>query len=70
MLDTVVGVDGFMYSMLAHAGLAREVAILAMYDHDWWNASCLCGRWLISKPKESTKLRPISLMSCTAKTVE
>ncbi|XP_076069251.1 uncharacterized protein LOC143041313 [Oratosquilla oratoria] len=73
--DTATGADGVTYSMLAHAGPAGEAALLALMNHSW-----LVGRlpttWKradiqpIPKPREPSKPRPISLLSCTAKTAE
>ena len=61
--------------MLAHAGPAGDAALLAMLNASWL-AGCLPPVWKeadiqpIPKPREPTKLRPISLLSCTAKTAE
>ncbi|XP_076042053.1 uncharacterized protein LOC143025957 [Oratosquilla oratoria] len=73
--DTATGADGVTYSMLAHAGPAGEASLLALM-----NQSLLVGRhpntWKradiqpIPKPREPSKPRPISLLSCTAKTAE
>ena len=73
--DTAPGADGVTYSMLAHAGPAGDAALLSLL-----NASWLAGRlppaWKeadiqpIPKPREPSKLRPISLTSCAAKSAE
>lgn len=73
--DTASGADSMSYSMLAHAGPAGDAALLAMLNASWI-AGHLPPAWKeaniqpIPKPKEPTKLRPISLLSCTAKTAE
>ncbi|XP_076052833.1 uncharacterized protein LOC143032247 [Oratosquilla oratoria] len=74
--DTAAGADGVTYSMIAHAGLAGDAALLATVNESWM-AGCLPPSWKeadiqpIPKPREPTKLRPISLLSCcTAKTAE
>ncbi|KAG0712910.1 LINE-1 retrotransposable element ORF2 protein [Chionoecetes opilio] len=61
--------------MLAHAGPAGDAALLATLNASWL-AGHLPPAWKeadiqpIPKPREPTKLRPISLISCTAKTAE
>ncbi|XP_076046411.1 uncharacterized protein LOC143028348 [Oratosquilla oratoria] len=73
--DTAAGADGVTYSMIAHAGSAGEAALLATVNESWM-AGRLPPSWKeaniqpIPKPREPTKLRPISLLSCTAKTAE
>ncbi|XP_076041806.1 uncharacterized protein LOC143025691 [Oratosquilla oratoria] len=73
--DTAAGADGVTYSMIAHAGPAGDAALLATVNESWM-AGCLPPSWKeadiqpIPKPREPTKLRPISLLSCTAKTAE
>ncbi|XP_063887725.1 uncharacterized protein LOC135115154 [Scylla paramamosain] len=73
--DTAAGADGVPYSMLAHAGPAGDAALLATINASWM-AGCLPPAWKeadiqpIPKPREPTKIRPISLLSCTAKTAE
>ena len=73
--DTAAGADGVTYSMLAHLGPAGDAALLATLNASWL-AGCLPPVWKeadiqpIPKPREPTKLRPISLLSCTAKTAE
>ena len=73
--DTATGADGVTYSMLAHAGLAGEAALLGLINCSWLSGR-LPAAWKeadiqpIPKPKDPTKSRPISLMSCTAKTAE
>ncbi|XP_076041976.1 uncharacterized protein LOC143025848 [Oratosquilla oratoria] len=73
--DTAAGADGVTYSMMAHAGPAGDAALLATVNESWM-AGCLPPSWKeadiqpIPKPREPTKLRPISLLSCTAKTAE
>ena len=73
--DTAPGTNGMTYSMLAHVVPAGDAALLSLF-----NASWLAGRlppaWKeadiqpIPKTREPTKLRPISLTSCAAKTAE
>ncbi|XP_076044675.1 uncharacterized protein LOC143027293 [Oratosquilla oratoria] len=73
--DTAAGADGVTYSMIAHAGPAGDAALLATVNESWM-ARCLPPSWKeadiqpIPNPRESTKLRPISLLSCTTKTAE
>ncbi|XP_076030419.1 uncharacterized protein LOC143018719 [Oratosquilla oratoria] len=73
--DTAAGADGVTYSMIAHAGPAGDAALLATVNESWM-AGCLPPSWKeadiqpIPKPREPTKLRPISFLSCTAKTAE
>ncbi|XP_076044815.1 uncharacterized protein LOC143027414 [Oratosquilla oratoria] len=73
--DAAAGADGVTYSMIAHAGPAGDAALLATVNESWM-AGCLPPSWKeadiqpIPKPREPTKLRPISLLSCTAKTAE
>ena len=73
--DTAAGADGVLYSMLAHVGPAGDAALLAVLNASW-AAGRLPPAWKeadiqpIPKPREPTKLRPISLLSCTAKTAE
>ncbi|XP_050704464.1 uncharacterized protein LOC126989887 [Eriocheir sinensis] len=73
--DTAAGADGVTYSMLAHAGPAGDAALLALLNASW-RAGRLPPAWKqadiqpIPKPREPTKLRPISLPSCTGKTAE
>ncbi|XP_050717435.1 uncharacterized protein LOC126999146 [Eriocheir sinensis] len=73
--DTAAGADGVTYSMLAHAGPAGDAALLALLNASW-RAGRLPPAWKeadiqpIPKPREPTKLRPISLLSCTGKTAE
>ena len=73
--DTAPGADGVTYAMLAHAGPAGDAALLATLNASWM-AGHLPPAWKeadiqpIPKPREPTKLRPISLLSCTAKTAE
>lgn len=73
--DTLAGGDGVTYYMLAHAGLGGEEAVLALINCSWMAGSLLSARKAaknqpISKPRESAKPRPISLMSYRAKTEE
>ncbi|KAK3895197.1 hypothetical protein Pcinc_001057 [Petrolisthes cinctipes] len=73
--DTATGADGVPYSMLAHAGPAGDAALLATLNASWtagrlppaWNEADIKP---IPKPREPSKLRPISLLSCLAKTAE
>ena len=73
--DTATGADGVTYTMLAHAGASGEAAVLALINCSWV-AGRLPATWKaadvqpIPKPKEPDRPRPISLMSCTAKTAE
>ncbi|XP_076039453.1 uncharacterized protein LOC143024524 [Oratosquilla oratoria] len=73
--DTAAGADGVTYSMIAHAGPAGDSALLGTVNESWM-AGCLppSGKEAdiqpIPKPREPTELRPISLLSCTAKTAE
>ncbi|KAG0718417.1 putative RNA-directed DNA polymerase from transposon BS [Chionoecetes opilio] len=61
--------------MLANVGASGEKAILALINCSWLTGR-LPSEWKaadiqpLPKPKEPTKPRPISLMSCTAKTAE
>ena len=59
--------------MLAHTGIAGKEAIMALINTSWL-AARLPSAWKAAdiqpKPKEPTRPRPISLMSCTAKTAE
>ncbi|KAK3895219.1 hypothetical protein Pcinc_001078 [Petrolisthes cinctipes] len=73
--DTATGADGVPYSMLAHAGPAGDAALLATLNASWtagrlppaWNEADIKP---IPKPREPSKFRPISLLSCLAKTAE
>ena len=73
--DTATGADGVTYSMLTHAGPAGDAALLAVLNTSW-RAGCLPPTWKdadiqpIPKPREPNNFRPISLLSCTAKTAE
>ncbi|XP_050714974.1 uncharacterized protein LOC126997803 [Eriocheir sinensis] len=73
--DTAAGADGITYSLLAQVGPAGDEAVLALINHSWREGR-LPVAWKkadiqpIPKPREPTKPRPISLMSCTDKTAE
>ena len=73
--DTAPGEDGTTYSMLRNMGPAGDSALLALINASWIEGR-LPTRWKsavikpIPKPKEPGKTRPISLLSCTAKTAE
>ncbi|XP_076043620.1 uncharacterized protein LOC143026735 [Oratosquilla oratoria] len=73
--DTATGADGVTYTMVAHAGPAGEQGILGLINHSWM-IGYLPSAWKsadiqpIPKPKDPSKLRPISLLSCVAKTAE
>ena len=73
--DTAPGEDGTTYTMLRSAGRAGEDALLALVNASWM-VGRLPARWKealihpIPKPREPEKTRPISLLSCTAKTAE
>ena len=73
--DTAAGADGVTYAMLAHAGLAGSAAVLSLINVSWCSGR-LPLAWKeadiqpIPKPREPTKMRPISLTSCAAKIAE
>ncbi|KAK3886584.1 hypothetical protein Pcinc_009232 [Petrolisthes cinctipes] len=73
--DTATGADLVPYSMLAHAGPAGDAALLATLNASWTEGR-LAPAWKEAdiqpnpKPREPSKLRPISLFSCLAKTAE
>ena len=73
--DTVPGEDGATYTMLRSMGLAGKSAFLSLINASR-KAGRLSSRWKtavihpIPKPKDPGKMRPISLLSCTAKTAE
>ena len=73
--DTAPGADRITYSMLSHAGTAGHEALLQAINASW-TAQRLPPEWKkadiqpIPKPREPDKPRPISLLSCIAKTGE
>ena len=73
--DTAPGEDGITYTMLRNMGQAGESAFLALLNASW-RVGRLPPQWKsaivhpIPKPKEPEKTRPISLLSCVAKTAE
>ena len=73
--DTAPGENNITYSMLRSMGPAGESAMLALVNASW-SAGRLPETWKtavihpIPKPKEPNKTRPISLLSCIAKTAE
>lgn len=71
--DTAAGADGVTYTM--HAGSSGEAAVLALVNCSWVAGRLPSARKAtdiqpIPKPRNPTRPRPISLMSCTAKTAE
>ena len=73
--DTSPGEDGATYTMLRRMGPAGKSAFLSLLNASWIEGR-LPSRWKtaiihpIPKPKDPGKMRPISLLSCTAKTAE
>jgi len=73
--DTAPGADRITYSMIFQSGPQGELAFLNLINHTWtfkvrptkWNQVDIQP---ISKPKDPTNPRPISLLSCISKTAE
>lgn len=73
--DTAPGHDHLTYSMVAHLGMAGEVALLRIINTSWQQGQ-LPDMWKkadiipISKRSDPTSHRPISLLSVLCKTYE
>ena len=73
--DTAPGHDRITYSMVSHLGQEGEEAFLQLVNTSWtmgrlptpWKQADIVP---IPKPRERGKYRPISLLSCLAKTME
>ena len=73
--NSAPGDDGISYPIISRLGLVGELAFLQLINKSW-ETSTLPQSWKrativpIPKPKEPGKYRPISLLSCLAKTAE
>ena len=73
--NTAPGCDGITYPIISRLGREGELALLQLINKSW-ESSSLPQSWKrativpIPKPKEPGNYRPISLLSCLAKTAE
>ena len=73
--DTAQGEDGVSYSMIRQSGEAGLSAICSLLNHSWhlgrlpleWKSAVIVP---IPKASDRNQMRPISLLSCLAKTCE